>query len=178
MVARKRISVIRSGLIACAVAAVIVPLVFGTANAAESGVKVARASVVAATPDVSAAYSTPNCKKKAAAYRVRLYSRLYASHGLSAAPLRCGTSKWGYQHFSKRWSKSFEQNLSKTLRYPKFRYMFGATTIYCRYYGTSQAKYYFKVVYSTRDVPGASTGETGVITATWDKKGGTCDSTV
>ncbi|MBA8954484.1 hypothetical protein ACFQU9_45380 [Actinomadura namibiensis] len=168
MTVRRRSALVCSTLIASAVSVAIVPL----------GSSTAHAEPVAAEPSsVAAAYTKPNCKRKPAAEPITDYWRFVRKGSPpKGAVLRCGTTKWGYRHFSKRWSKSFEAKISKTLAAPtKPIIKNGNTLIYCRKYKISNAKYYFKVVYSVKDVPGSITGNTGIITSTWDKKSGTCD---
>lgn len=130
-----------------------------------------------ASPEADAALAKPNCKHRAAAHGVRDYWRKRLGHGSAPlqAVLRCGTEKWGYRHFNKRWSQGFEVKMGNTLAKPNVIIQLGNKLIYCRKYGISKKKFYFKVVYSIGDVPGSNTGDLGIITATWDKKGGKCD---
>lgn len=167
MTVRRRSALVCSTLIASAVGVTAIPAGSSTAHAER---------VAGQSPSVAAA-AKPNCKHKPAAEPITDYWR-FVKKGAppKGAVLRCGTKKWGYRHFSKRWSTSFERNISKTLAHPKLIITNGNSRIYCRKYNTSSAKFYFKVVYSVKDVPGTSTGNTGIITSTWDKKGGTCDT--
>ncbi|MEU6719557.1 hypothetical protein ABZ897_49550 [Nonomuraea sp. NPDC046802] len=123
----------------------------------------------------AAAYAKPNCKHRAASHGVRSYWRERPDHGSSLqAVLRCGTKRWGYRHFNQRWSKNFERKIGATLAKPTVIIQEGNTLIYCRKYKISKKKYFFKVVYSVKDVPGSYTGDTGIITSTWDRKGARC----
>ncbi|MFI0448232.1 hypothetical protein [Actinomadura sp. 6N118] len=167
MTARRRSALVCSTLIASAIGVTALPVGSATAHAER---------VAGQSSSVDAAAAKPNCKRKPAATPITDYWRFVKKGSPpKGAVLRCGTKKWGYRHFSKRWSKSFERNISKTLQAPKRIKKSGSSLIYCRRYNISTAKYNFKVVYSTKEVPGTSTGDTGIITSTWDKKGGSCD---
>ncbi|MEQ4717893.1 hypothetical protein [Nonomuraea sp. B19D2] len=84
--------------------------------------------------------------------------------------LRCGTKEWGYRHIAHRWSKSFEGRIKTTLyRWDKF----GAENnrrIYCLKVAASVTRYWFKVVWTSAEIPGAGYKRFYIITATWDSR--------
>ena len=146
----------------------------GAANQPEA----AKASPVSAT-QVQAPVQAPagpitaagfNCKGKSPQRILARYGHASTRYGYPVA-LRCGNKNWGYKHFYKRWSNSFESHLERTLNEPTAVKQGGNKVVVCRKVSRSGSKKWFKVVHTTF----YRKKEIGIITAVWEGKTGTCE---
>lgn len=135
-----------------------VAVALGTAMAAPSALA---APSAAASPSAHASVPKTYCHGKSQTKVVKTYRR-----GAGRYALRCGTSSWGFNHITHRWSSSFDSKMALTFAYGedvRDVQQDGGSNIFALF--DNRCHQLFRIIYNGGALHGNGVRPQGVITA-------------